>query len=533
MMGEMIVYAHGTADRPVFFRGVSSTDRPLFTRLLYVLGSYAVLENLEFFKTGVYLRLLLPEDIHHIAIRNLEMYGDGTETRNGSAITLARWFDNVETYGVSHTVIYNNHIHDYGDMDPDVENDWLGVAVNGYDVYYTWIVDNHIHHMGGDSVRTGNNAGWDPPYTSRHAYIGRNHFHHNGENAIDLKLMADVVYSQNVMHDFAPSTSSGGYAVTAHYDPPNNWVIFNTIYNAYDGIAVHGVVDFYAIGNEIFNISGGETGRGIVFWSSGEVHIVGNTIHNVDHGIYTWIPSTEPHPIIDNIIYNINDPTTGWHIRYSDASLANASDLHHNLIYQDDGPIRVRWGALYNSVVDLQNGTGKCQGCVEADPLFVDAASHDYRLQAGSPARDAGTGALPYFQLYEERFGVDIRFDLAGIPRPQGPEWDIGAHEFLPALQLHGAPGDRSIRLDWTVNVTLPATTTWQIDYYTHTATIHTAAEPLSVTRSTVLTENVVNYHWYTVTLHAMLGGSSWLSDTVRVMPTDRFVYLPLVMRGY
>ncbi|MCP4543854.1 MAG: hypothetical protein GY832_42615 [Chloroflexi bacterium] len=76
------------------------------------------------------------------------MYGDGTETANGSAINLSRWHDNVETYGVSHTVIYNNHIHDYGDLDPEAENDWLGVAVNGYDVYHAWIVDNHIHYMG-------------------------------------------------------------------------------------------------------------------------------------------------------------------------------------------------------------------------------------------------------------------------------------------------------------------------------------------------------------------------------------------------
>jgi len=33
------------------------------------------------------------------------------------------------------------------------------------------------------------------------------------------------------------------------------------------------------------------------------------------------------------------------------------------------------------------------------------------------------------------------------------------------------------------------------------------------------------------VTLHAMLAETFWLGDTVRVMPTDRFVYLPLVMR--
>ncbi|MFQ6101990.1 MAG: hypothetical protein ACE5OS_12265 [Anaerolineae bacterium] len=151
---------------------------------------------------------------------------------------------------------------------------------------------------------------------------------------------------------------------------------------------------------------------------------------------------------------------------------------------------------------------------VEQDPLFVNAddpAGPDgvfwtdddgLRLPPGSPSVGAG------------RFGGEI-----------------GAYAFEPALSLQGAPGSETIYLSWTVNVTLPVSTTWHIDYYTHTASIYTATEPLSATRSTVLTEHVENYQWYTVALHAMVDSTSWLSDTVRVMPTDRFVYLPLVMR--
>jgi succinate dehydrogenase hydrophobic anchor subunit len=101
-----------------------------------------------------------------------------------------------------------------------------------------------------------------------------------------------------------------------------------------------------------------------------------------------------------------------------------------------------------------------------------------------------------------------------------------------PELALHGTPADEAIHLDWTVNVTLPVTTTWHIDYYTQTVTApFTATAPYSAARSTVLTENVQNYQWYTVTLHAMSGVSSILSDTVRVMPVENFVYLPLVER--
>ena len=101
----------------------------------------------------------------------------------------------------------------------------------------------------------------------------------------------------------------------------------------------------------------------------------------------------------------------------------------------------------------------------------------------------------------------------------------------LSALELRGHPGDETIALDWTVNTTLPVTTTWHIDYYTQTAGVYTATDPLSITRAYTLTDHVINYQWYTATLHAMVGGTSWLSDTVRVMPTDLFMYLPVVMK--
>jgi hypothetical protein len=38
------------------------------------------------------------------------------------------------------------------------------------------------------------------------------------------------------------------------------------------------------------------------------------------------------------------------------------------------------------------------------------------------------------------------------------------------------------------------------------------------------------NGNWYTATLNAMVGSTPVLTDTVRVMPVDKSVYLPLVL---
>jgi hypothetical protein len=102
-----------------------------------------------------------------------------------------------------------------------------------------------------------------------------------------------------------------------------------------------------------------------------------------------------------------------------------------------------------------------------------------------------------------------------------GPLW--------PGLKLRGAPGDQTIHLTWTISGSLPVTSTWRIAYYSQTVPI-TINDILSSTHAYTLT-GLTNYAWYTVTLDALPNTTFLLTDRLTLMPTDRLVYLPLVLK--
>ncbi len=154
------------------------------------------------------------------------------------------------------------------------------------------------------------------------------------------------------------------------------------------------------------------------------------------------------------------------------------------------------------------------------DPRFVNSQMGDYHLRVDSPAIDYGATLL------------EFNYDKNAVSRPQIAGWDIGPYETIPEVVLYGTPGNRTIYLLWEVNTTLPVTSTWRISYEGPTGDPPSPITGiLSPTRAYSLT-GLTNYTWYTVTLSAMMDSASFLTDIVRVMPTDRFVYLPLVMKG-
>jgi hypothetical protein len=139
-------------------------------------------------------------------------------------------------------------------------------------------------------------------------------------------------------------------------------------------------------------------------------------------------------------------------------------------------------------------------------------------ITSGSPAKDYG------FDI-----GSAYNTSINSVTRPNGVGWDLGAYEFTPSLALYGTSAHRAINLGWTVDTTLPVTSTWQISYTGPPGDqppLITEIPP--ATRAYALT-GLTNYTWYTVTLNAIGNTGSFLTDTVRVMPTDIYVNLPII----
>ena len=191
-----------------------------------------------------------------------------------------------------------------------------------------------------------------------------------------------------------------------------------------DNIRIH---DNLISGSELNNIVlGGTDGStevlGIVYVYNNIIVGAGDPGLRVDDPRGTVI-------IQNNVLYNNGSPgfdgNAQVYIQRADTGLITLQD---NILHAESGQTYFLFGPGVGSLVfnaannNLVYNAGACPawdtGCVNADPLFVNTASADFRLQAQSPAIDAGVN-------------TGITLDYEGVSRPQGRAYDIGAHEFV------------------------------------------------------------------------------------------------------
>lgn len=148
----------------------------------------------------------------------------------------------------------------------------------------------------------------------------------------------------------------------------------------------------------------GELG-GAVMLEGGEVRIINSTLHGNEAGnlgaaiLVRGLGSEAPAKLemLNSIVWGNTQPSGGSQV----------------YVYNNAHTV----SGIINGIVE-----GGCEGiCInvsQADPLFVNPAAGDLRLQAGSPAINAGDNGV----------GPGV-VDLAGNTRIQGGRVDLGAYE--------------------------------------------------------------------------------------------------------
>ncbi|MFW6154184.1 MAG: choice-of-anchor Q domain-containing protein [Planctomycetota bacterium] len=450
------ITGRGTPQRPIFVRGTGLDAKAVFANEVRVRGSYLILEHFRTDTVGAnegLLRVLNPSD--HVAIRR----GEATNLAPASAGFRAIWAvmpvadalgGDAERFLCNDIVFYNNDLHDNTPQPAD-ESGLHAITPQG-NCHNIWIVDNRMARNGEDGVQIYYNRAY-ANHVAASIYVGRNLMHHNGENAVDIKQSRDVVVSENIMYGYAPvsfpnGSGSDGTALVIHYDPENVWILANEIYDSANGIRSNGSVTAYILGNVIRDIhhvgtdynpiSAWSGGAGILGWANGKLHIVGNTIHDVDAGIHSPGGGDQAWFIHNNIIADLAEPS--HHIAVTIVEVAQRSLVTHNLLHQDGAHARIAWGGttVLHGVDAFQAAWGEyATANVEADPCFADPAAGDLRLHwlvHASPAVDAGGGLRTYVDLFRALHGLDIGVDLRSVARPQGEAVDIGAFEAPAAV---------------------------------------------------------------------------------------------------
>jgi len=423
----------GTAQNPAYIRGGAANN---VTGDWEIVGSYCVIEGLKF-GPGGFWTVLGPASF--IAVRDNDV--SGTLAGEGGL-----WIQNYTVANVSNIVFLRNVVHNCGDWQANFDQDSHGTglyrdsAVVGTSATISniWILDSEYRYNSGDGIQINGNG---PTEIGRihHVYVGRNVAHHNKQSGFWSKEASDVVFSQNEVYEHHPPTdnSASGQGMGFQYGPERVWFLFNKIHDCDYGIQVvsddSGTgKDAYLIGNLIYRIHG--AGSASDPYSPAAIHmrgatrryLINNTIYDADAGIES--------PVGYGFMYMVNNiigapaKAGGMHIFLEDPGITGASIMHHNLLA---GTVRIRWGTgtVYN-LPAFQAATGQGLACLNADPLFVDPANGNFRLQSGSPAIDHGS-VDPVYALYQGLYGVEIARDAVNLPRPVGLAWDMGAHEFF------------------------------------------------------------------------------------------------------
>jgi parallel beta-helix repeat protein len=387
-----------------------------------------------------------------------------------------------------------------------------------YDTTFLWPWDAV---KSGSGLETGGVRFYDPA-TGRGNIIRRNTFHDyfDGFGACPASTAGET-NETDVYENLVYNAGDDGMETDGECSNVRIWG--NTFHDVLVGISLAPVYTgpVYAIRNLIYRTGAGNSdysGYPFKFNSgyaeSGPMYLFHNTADAVlpgNNGFYIKTPGTW------EMIYARNNIWAGTEYALNNYNETQPIDFDYDNLYTTNPDEFVYWGSgadrHMRDLPTFQALTGQELHGFNVESGFAAAAAGDYHLEAASPLIDRGL-AIP---------GINDGY--------RGSAPDIGAFEFSPALTLRASPADRAIRLTWTVNASVPVSATWRISYQGPGGDQPSPISGIPAGSRAYTLTGLTNYTLYTITLNGMLEGSAFLTDTVQAMPSDIFVYLPLILK--
>ena len=268
--------------------------------------------------------------------------------------------DETESSG---NLVDNDHIFDGGHVYPAGVGVWVGQSSRNT------IFHNEIH----DLCYSGMSIGWtwdDAPNRCHHNTIECNHVHHvmngvlsDGGAIYTLGVSPGSVIRNNVFHD-----------VISYPSPPYGW-----------GIYLDATTGGYLVEkNVVYNIHSGC----LMYSNGGHEHTIRNNVfaYSAHYGLWPFWEK-RPNTFQRNIVYLTQGtlfwPGSGGSLTDRLAAKEPLGVWDENLYWHVGGPQEIRF---FRRDLAQWQSLGLDRRSQIADPKFVDAAGHDFRLKPDSPA---------------------------------------------------------------------------------------------------------------------------------------------------